>query len=143
MDEFVVLDGHDHEEGKVYTTCDVALEDGVAHVPAPHRQALALALFEIAAAHDCPTSVTGEYSLTRFHLVVEFRDAKQPREPACDLHERYKSPRVHVLSVARDMPAAGKYEACGWGCVVENRLSRARRVLFNAPRSKHDEHAVG
>jgi hypothetical protein len=51
VDELVVLERLDHEEGEVDAAGEVALEDGVAHVPAPHGQALALALLEVAAAH--------------------------------------------------------------------------------------------
>src|SRR4051794_41362165 len=44
VDELVVLEGFHHEQGEVHAARDVALEDGVAHVSAPHGQALALAL---------------------------------------------------------------------------------------------------
>ncbi len=37
VDELVILEGRHHEQGKVHAARDVALEDGVAHVPAPHR----------------------------------------------------------------------------------------------------------
>lgn len=37
VDELVILEGLHHEQGKVHAARDVALEDGVAHVPAPHR----------------------------------------------------------------------------------------------------------
>src|SRR5437660_10843493 len=36
VDELVVLEGRHHEEGKVQATRHVALENGIAHVPAPH-----------------------------------------------------------------------------------------------------------
>jgi len=36
-DEPVILEGRHHEQGKVHAARDVTLEDGVAHVPAPHR----------------------------------------------------------------------------------------------------------
>ena len=37
VDELVVLDGGHHEQGKVHPAGDVALEDGVTRVAAPHR----------------------------------------------------------------------------------------------------------
>ena len=46
------------------------VEDGVAHVPAPHRKALALALFELAAAHDGPPGIASEHPATGLDLVV-------------------------------------------------------------------------
>src|SRR3954453_20159832 len=54
VDELVVLEGLDHEQRKVHAAGEVALEDGIADVPAPHRQALTLALLEVTAAHDGP-----------------------------------------------------------------------------------------
>jgi hypothetical protein len=40
VDELVVLEGLHHEEGKVHAAREVALENGVAYVSAPHGQAL-------------------------------------------------------------------------------------------------------
>ena len=37
MDELVILEGFYHEQRKVHAARDVALENGVTHVPAPHR----------------------------------------------------------------------------------------------------------
>ena len=47
--------------GKVHAARDVALEDGVAYVPAPHWQALTLALFVVAPAHDSPPGFAGKH----------------------------------------------------------------------------------
>ena len=60
----------------------VALEDGVAHVPAPHGQALALALLEVAPAHDGPPRVAGEHAPTGLNLVVEVHRSKELADPA-------------------------------------------------------------
>src|SRR3954471_17849721 len=106
VDELVVLEGLHHEQGKVHAAREVALEDGIAHVPAPHGQALALALLEIAPAHEGPPGVACEYPPARLHLVVEVREASEARERAADLHERFELPRVHVLAVAGDVPPA-------------------------------------
>jgi hypothetical protein len=46
-------------------------------VPTPHRQTLAFALFEIAAADDRPAAVAGEYAPERLDLVVDLPEAKQ------------------------------------------------------------------
>ena len=51
VDQLVVLEGLDHEQGEVHAACAIALEDGVAHVPTPHGETLAFALFEIAPAN--------------------------------------------------------------------------------------------
>ena len=41
VDELVVLEGRHHEQGKVRAALEVALEDGVAYMPAPNGQTLA------------------------------------------------------------------------------------------------------
>src|SRR6185295_19101691 len=86
VDEFVILEGRHHEERKVHAACDVALEDGVAHVPAPHRQALALALLEVAPAHDGPSRVACKHPPARLDLIIEVDDASEARDPADDIH---------------------------------------------------------
>ena len=88
VDELVVLEGRHHEEGKVHPTRDVALEDGVAHVPAPHGQTLALALFEVAPPHDGPPRVACKHPPARLDLVIEVHDAGEARKPADDIHEQ-------------------------------------------------------
>jgi hypothetical protein len=37
VDEAVILDGRHHEQGEVYAAREIAPEDGIAHMPAPHR----------------------------------------------------------------------------------------------------------
>ena len=54
VDEFIVLQGGDHEESKVYAARDVTRENGVAHMPAPYGKALAFPFFESTAADDGP-----------------------------------------------------------------------------------------
>jgi hypothetical protein len=49
---------------------------------------MALALLEVAAADDGPAGVAGEHPPTRLHLIVEVREANEPRERAEDLHEQ-------------------------------------------------------
>ena len=71
VNEIVILQGFHHEYGKVHAAHDVALEDGVAHVLAPHRQTLALAFFEVAPARDRPSRIAGKHPPARFHLVVD------------------------------------------------------------------------
>src|SRR5881296_428242 len=82
VDELVVLECGHHEEGKVHATRHVALENGIAHVPAPHWQALALALLEVAPAHDRPPRVAGKHPPAGLHLVVEVGEASEARERA-------------------------------------------------------------
>jgi hypothetical protein len=45
MDQFIVRESLDHEQSKVYAASDVALEHGIANVPAPNGQTLTFALF--------------------------------------------------------------------------------------------------
>src|SRR5256885_13870789 len=68
--QLVVLEGRYHEQGEVHSARDVALEDGVTYVPAPHRKALAFAFFEVASAHDGPPRIAGEHAPAGFDLVV-------------------------------------------------------------------------
>ena len=56
-------------------------EDRIADVPAPDGKALALALLEVAAAHDRPECVAGEYASRRLDLVVDVREAGDTCEP--------------------------------------------------------------
>ena len=57
VDQRVVGQRLDHEQGEVDAARAVARQHRIADVPAPHRQALALALFQIAAAHHRPARV--------------------------------------------------------------------------------------
>src|SRR5213075_96743 len=111
VDEIVVLEGFDHEQGEVDAAREVAFEDGVAHVPAPHGQALTLAFLQVAAAHDGPARVAREHTPASLHLVAEVGEASKTRERAADLHDRLEFAGVHILAVARDVPPAREYEA--------------------------------
>src|SRR4029079_19572566 len=82
VDEFVVLEGLHHEQGKVHSTREVARQDWIADVLAPHGQALAFALLEIAAAHDCPPGVAGKHPPGGLDLVVEVDLSNESRAPA-------------------------------------------------------------
>src|SRR5882762_9704819 len=68
VDELVVLEGRHHEEGKVHATRDVAFKHRVAHVPAPHWQALAIALLEVAPAHNGSPRVACKHPPARLNL---------------------------------------------------------------------------
>src|SRR4051812_44179482 len=111
-------------------------------MPAPDGQALTLPLLEIAAAHDGPPGVAGEYPSARLHLVVQVGEASETREWAADIHQRFDLPRVHVLAVAGDVPPAREHEARAPRRVVEHRLGRSSRVTVDASRHQHDEHPV-
>ena len=56
-------------------------EDRVADVSTPHRQALALALLQVAAANDGPACVAGEHPPGRLDLIVEIDQASKTCEP--------------------------------------------------------------
>jgi hypothetical protein len=101
MHQLIVLDRRHHEQGEVHAAREVALEDGDAYVPAPHGQALALALFEIAPAHDGPARVAGEDPPARLYLVVEVGEANEACEPA---------PPVRSITVSRHLPGGGLVE---------------------------------
>src|SRR5207249_6654344 len=104
----------DHEKGEVDAARDVALENGIAHVPAPHGQALTLALLKVAAAYDGPARVAGKDPPGRLHLVVEIDEASETRKPAEHLHEGLELQRVPVLAVGGDTPSARPHQARAW-----------------------------
>src|SRR3982074_3626471 len=112
VDELVVLEGRHHEEGKVHATRHVALENGIAHVPAPHWQALALPLLGLAPAPAAPPRGPCKPPWGPFNLVVEVHNASEAREPTHDVHEHFDLPRVDVLAVASDVPPAREDQAC-------------------------------
>src|SRR4051794_31194623 len=142
VNEIVVFEGLHHEQGEVHAARDVAFEDGVAHVAAPHWQALAVALLEVAATHDGPAGVAGEDALGRLHLVVEVDDPGEASETAGDVDECLKPPRIDVLAITSDVPAAREHEPRPRLRVVEDRLGRSRRVTVYPPRDEHDEYPV-
>src|SRR5581483_517494 len=111
VNQFVVVESLHHEKGEVDAACDVALKNGITHVPAPHGKALTLALLKVAAAYDGPPRVAGEDPPGRLHLVVEIGKASETRERAEDLHEGLELQRVHVLAVEGDVPSAREDEA--------------------------------
>ena len=63
----VILDLHQHI---------IALENRIAHMPAPHGQALALTFFQVAPTDDGPLGITGKDSPARFFLVGDVNGAK-------------------------------------------------------------------
>jgi hypothetical protein len=115
---------------------------GFAHVPAPDGKALALALLEIATAHDSPPRVAGEHPPACLDLVVEVGEAREACERTEDAHYRPELPWVHILPVSRDVPPAREHEARSRMRMVEYRLGCSRRVSVDATRDQHDEHAV-
>src|SRR4051794_2258035 len=111
-------------------------------MPAPHRQALAVALLEVAATHDGPAGVAGEDALGRLHLVVEVDDPGEASETARDVDQCLEPPRIDVLAITGDVPPAREHQPRPRLRVVENRLRRCRRVTVYPPRDEHDEHPV-
>jgi hypothetical protein len=100
LDKVVVIECVHHKEGEVHA----AREDGVAHVPAPHGQALALALLEVASTHDGPPRVAGEHLPAGFHLVVEISEAVERAERENDviLSGEFSGARFAYLPTERD-----------------------------------------
>src|SRR6185295_19250086 len=111
VSQFVVVESLHHEKGEVDAARDVALENGITHVAAPHGQALTLALLKVAAAYDGPPRVAGEDPPGCLHLVVEIGEASELRERSENLHERLELQRVQVLAVDGDVPSAREDEA--------------------------------
>src|SRR5581483_7566364 len=138
----VVLEGLDHEQREIHTAGEVALEDGIAHVAAPHGQALALALLEPAATRHSPPRVAGEYPPARFHLVVELSHAGQPSDRVESFHREFERPRVGVPAISGDVPSAREQQACPGTGAVQHCLRRPRRVMLKSPGNQHGEHAV-
>src|SRR3954469_7619103 len=140
--EIVVLERLDHEQREVDAARDVASEDGVPDVAAPHRQALADALFQPAAPHDGPAGVAGEDAPRGLDLVVEVGEAGEPGQAPADLDERPELPRVDVPAVARDVPPTREHQPCPRRGEVEHRLRRPGRVPVHAARDEDDQYTV-
>ena len=75
VDERVIFEGCHHEEGKVHAARDVARQDGVANVPTPDWQTLALTFFEVAPSYNRPPRVACKHAPAGLHLVIEVHDA--------------------------------------------------------------------
>lgn len=70
MNQFVIRESIHHEQCKIDTPGEIALQDRVADMTAPHGQTLALPLLEIAASYDSPFRIAREDPARRFHLVA-------------------------------------------------------------------------
>src|SRR5690606_32070556 len=114
----------------------------VADVPAPDRQALALALLQVAAPHDGPAGVTGEDAAAGLDLVVDVGEAEQPGDGAEERHEQAQAERVAVEPVAGDVPAAREDQPGALRRVVEHGLRGAGRVAVDAVRDQDGENPV-
>src|SRR5690242_2106718 len=122
VDKSVIFESSHHEEGKIHATRDVARQDGVANVPTPDWQTLALTFFEVAPSYNRPPRVARKNAPASLHLVIEVHDARQASKPADDMHEQFDLPRVHVLAISGNVPPAREHEARPRTCVVENSL---------------------
>jgi hypothetical protein len=132
VNEGVVGEGFDHEEGEVDAASEVAFEDGVADVAAPDGEALALAFLEVASADDGPAGVALEDAAGGFDLVVDVGEAGETADEAEDGEERLEATGVAVLAIAGDVPAAGEDEAGAGLGVVEDGPGCARGVAVDA-----------
>src|SRR5689334_4370310 len=94
--EIVVFEGVDHEQSEVDAARDVALEDRIADVAAPHRQALADAFLEVAAPYDGPAGIAREDASGRLDLIVEVGEAGESGDAPADVDQRLELPRVDV-----------------------------------------------
>src|SRR5437762_4825625 len=82
VDKRVIFESSHHEEGKVHAARDVAREDGVANVPTPDWQTLALPFFEVAPSYNRPPRVACKHAPASLHLVSEVHDAGEASQPA-------------------------------------------------------------
>ena len=78
-DELVVRDRVDHEEREVDSPRPVAREERIAHVLAPDRKPLALALFKVAPANHGPPAVAREDPPARLDLIVDVGNPEEAR----------------------------------------------------------------
>jgi len=106
VNQLIIFESLNHEQGKIYTASDITLENGVAYVPTPDGQTLALALLQAASAYDSPPSITCKNPPACFHLVVDVHKAKKPGDLAAHIQEPRECWRIHILAVACNMPPA-------------------------------------
>src|SRR5215472_16679177 len=111
-------------------------------MPAPHRQALTLAFFEVASAHDGPPGIAGEHAPAGFDLVIEVHRPGELGEPSEDTHFPLEPARVDVLAVTGDVPATGEHQPRARCREVLHRLSSSPRVSVDSPGDQHGEHPV-
>src|SRR2546430_11495625 len=122
VDKPVIFESRHHEEGEVHAARDVARQDGVANVPTPDWQTLALAFFEVAPSYNRPPRVACKHAPASLHLVIEVHDAGEASKPADDMHEQFDLPRVHVLAIPCNVPAAREHETRPPTSAVQNSL---------------------
>lgn len=142
VDELTVFQGFDHEQGEIDPAGEVALQDGIAHVPAPYRQALASTFLEVAASNDSPTRLAGEDTPAGFDLILDVHNPKKSPKPAGKLQLDLEAARVNILSVPGDMPAAGVNESSFRLGVIKHRLGRSRGIVVYTPRDQHGEDTI-
>jgi hypothetical protein len=140
--ELVVGQGVDHEQREVGASRHVALEQRVADVVGPHRQALALAFLEVRAPDDRPAAIAVEDGVARADLVADVRDAEGPRNERHELDDEGDLERVAVLAIEGDVPAAREDEAGVGLREVEHRLGGPRRVVVEAHGREDGEDAL-
>src|SRR4051812_35691006 len=143
VDQRVVGQRLDHEQGEVHTTREVARQYGIADVPAPDGQAFAWTLLEIAAAYNRPARIAREDPTSGLDLVVKVNHSGKTPNAREDLDLYAETQWIDILAIETDVPAAREQEPRARFGVVENRLRRARGVIrTNAPRCQDDEHSV-
>ena len=130
MDEVVVGERFDHEQGEVDPAREVAREEGIADVPASRGQALARALLQIAPADYGPARIARVHQPARHDLVVEVDDAGQSAERPSDADLCLVLPGIDIGVIPRGPPAAGKHQARVIRGVVEDRPGRAQWSCF-------------
>src|SRR5581483_4024104 len=122
VDKRVIFESSHHEMGEVHAACDVARQNGVANVPTPDWQTLALTFFEVAPSYNRPPRVARKYAPASLHLVIDVHDAGEASKPADDMHEQFDLQRVDVLAIPCNVPPTREHEARPRTCVVENSL---------------------
>ncbi len=91
VNKSVVGERLDHEEREIDAPGQVAFENRIAHMAAPERKPLALALFQIAAAHHRPFFVAGEDAPAGFHLIADIHHTQHFRDPRDDGEDKFEA----------------------------------------------------
>src|SRR4051812_25166125 len=91
-DKRVIFESCHHEECKVHAARNVTRQNGIANVPTPDWQTLALTFLEVAPSHNGPPRVACKHAPASLHLVIEVHDAGKARKPADDMHEQLDLP---------------------------------------------------
>lgn len=87
MNKSVILERRYHEKGIVYAASDIARQYGIPNMPAPHGEALTIALFKVTSARNCPKRIALKNTSAGLNLVVDVNETCNPSNPTCGLFD--------------------------------------------------------